>query len=800
MASDPNKGAHIARMPKKKQRSLRKVKSSFPEGDSGDDEDEGVGLVIRPLSQKITKDNVKGDGADPASIIAARKQKKKEARKIGPSASSGMKPTALYLSTKDDYSTERIKEMAEMNVKVVGSFRRDQADNGGIVDAGFRAPDDVVMLDAPMKNAEDIADAYGEIPNDSYIQKAKQKRERIRSRGGMDLEPAYIPLGPSMVEEGGSLAVDAGFEHDDIADEEFEEWAQYQIRKGMSSGVVRSKDTPSPPRKPLKYREDIKREHGSFSSLSSIDPIVISDIILKDINAQLDSVALTCKQHDQGMKKTLENLASVDEKIQHDEQLLEELDREFIKSQEMKVYISSLCFMLREKSPIIEELQNQANKNVHSRARAKYEYFRTQLDEIRVTACKGVEAGMKILMKGGTNAEAVLASDEALRDAERELGLGTHIPEQLDEFGRDLNAEKRYKIKRRIEKMSRTLGYSSGKHGVALEDVFGGWETDDELERFVQRREDITIECRSLFVDTEDTFSSIEAIRNHLESWKLHFPEQYDATFMGLSAPALFAPFVRLELIDWNPLDPSSTPFNQHHWYVSLFDYGINAPESDPDHNVIPSLVKSVVLPLLLDLCRDVWDPLNVGESRTLAATLDDISVYFDSKGEVAEMFALIVGKLKQYVEMLRPPEWHPSGISTTQRAKTLWRILFKESINLLKSISSLRSLVSVKDFDDVAFESLGKSLMRFIRASILDHDQCLEMICDLLDCLPREMSEEAVVEGYSTRAAFLAEISSVLDALSSATPSLVSQPLFNRATRLLPPTMRSQYDDRISQ
>lgn len=85
---------------------------------------------------------------------------------------------------------------------------------------------------------------------------------------------------------------------------------------------------------------------------------------------------------------------------------------------------------------------------------------------------------------------------------------------------------------------------------------------------------------------------------------------------MHLSAPALFAPYVRLELLCWDPLycraapdgaasngnEASSRSFDQHVWYQQLFDYGMPSDLSaanpeDPDADLVPQLVKKLVLP-----------------------------------------------------------------------------------------------------------------------------------------------------------------------------------------------------------
>lgn len=798
MVASPSNGVASAKGTKKKQRSLRKVKASFPENgdDDGDDDDIG-GLVIRPISQTMHKVEFPRGEIDPAAIIAARKQKRKDARKMASVGTSGVddrvKPSTLYSSTKDDYSKERIKEMAGMNIRVTGSFRRNDAtEDDAVRPMGFRAPDDVAMHDSPsVDETEDSID--GDIPDEKSIQKIKAKRERIRS-GEMDVDVSHIPVG---IGHGADVpdVIDQRRMHDEEENDDIEEWTNDQIRKGMSSGAARGLEIsslPSLPRAQERFGSVVSIARDGFTSLASIDPIDLIDEIHKEIHSQFESINLTLKQHTQGILRTRENLSDIEQKIHDDQSMIKDLNEEFIKSQEMKQYVSSLCYMLREKSPIIEELQSQLFKSRLVRAKAKSDQFTLQIEEIRLTSSKGVDAGMSVLMKGGTDAEAVLASDQAVRNAQHELSLGTHIPESLDEFGRDLNAEKRYKIKVRIDKMNErfTTMQASGKQN-AVDGLLIDDESEDDFKSFTQRQHDIKIECRSIFNDTAEEFSSIESVRYHLESWKARFAEQYAATYMGLSTPALFAPFVRLELIDWNPLDTASSPFTQHKWYLNLFEYGIDAPKSDPDHDLIPNLVKSIVLPMVMDLCRDVWEPVNVGQSRSLATTLEDIIVHFDSKTSdfITNVSGLLVKRLNHAVDFLQPPQWHPSGMNTTARAKLFWRLLFKISTDLLQSILCFRSLIPANDLDSVAFGTLGKSLLQFIRGCMLEQDDCLNMIDSILCAIPEDAMETSGAVGHSLNM-FLREISSVVHAMSDASPLLSSDPRFKKIARLLPSTV----------
>lgn len=58
----------------------------------------------------------------------------------------------------------------------------------------------------------------------------------------------------------------------------------------------------------------------------------------------------------------------------------------------------------------------------------------------------------------------------------------------------------------------------------------------------------------TVFRDADDEYGSLTAVKRRLEEWKARQPGAYADAYVSLSAPALFAPFVRLELLKWRPL------------------------------------------------------------------------------------------------------------------------------------------------------------------------------------------------------------------------------------------------------
>eukprot|EP00889_Picochlorum_renovo_P002126 jgi/Picre1/29156/NNA_004549.t1 len=339
-------------------------------------------------------------------------------------------------------SRRPIDRREDIEVRVSGSFKG-QGGNGyarEAVSTGFRAVEEVMVEDQGVQPMEEDDD----IPDEDAIRAAKQKRERLRSNGGVAVD--YIPL-PHLVPQA--------------------------------------------------------RVNNKFLREDSLDPEAIADRILENIDSQLHRIHLACKQHENGISRAALNLKDTDARIQEDESLLHELNAEFLQAQKMKNYVEALCSLLEEKSPIIEELQDQLLKSRSSRAR--------------------VESATEVLGRGGLETEARLSADKAVSEAESDLCDGKHIPVELDEFGRDLNIDKRMKIKDRIVSMNgvfAAMDITIQQDGV-IGDVSDD-ESDGEVAEFQQRAQDIMTESRTLFDDSKEEYCDIEAIKKNWSPGSIH--------------------------------------------------------------------------------------------------------------------------------------------------------------------------------------------------------------------------------------------------------------------------------------
>lgn len=78
---------------------------------------------------------------------------------------------------------------------------------------------------------------------------------------------------------------------------------------------------------------------------------------------------------------------------------------------------------------------------------------------------------------------------------------------------------------------------------------------------FLFSLERIISEEKAIFEDVVEDFSSIDSIKSRFEEWKNKHEDCYMNAYISLCLPKLFAPFIRLQLLDWNPFEVQLIPF-----------------------------------------------------------------------------------------------------------------------------------------------------------------------------------------------------------------------------------------------
>ena len=187
-------------------------------------------------------------------------------------------------------------------------------------------------------------------------------------------------------------------------------------------------------------------------------------------------------------------------------------------------------------------------------------------------------------------------------------------------------------------------------------------------DEYIVKREKLLNEMKSIFDDTRIEYKSFETMGNILEEWKKRYQNEYKQAWISVSVPKLIAPFVKLQLIEWNALkyrvnidkesDDQSTIIKQPKlfinlkWYQLISNYGTdNNGEmngDDPDDIIVPTLIAKLVIPELVNIIKYDWNPSSKQETKQLLLQINCAIEHIDGYKQLETQKELISVALKQ--------------------------------------------------------------------------------------------------------------------------------------------------------
>lgn len=186
-----------------------------------------------------------------------------------------------------------------------------------------------------------------------------------------------------------------------------------------------------------------------------------------------------------------------------------------------------------------------------------------------------VNAAMAIFRKGDSSAATVAAATAAAQAATSSMREKINLPVKLDEFGRDINLQKRMDMSRRAEARQRRKARFDAKRRSSM-DIDGNDlkvdgesstdESDSETKAYQSNRELVLQTANQIFDDTAEEYALLSEVKERFEKWKRDYSSSYRDAYMSLSILNIFSPYVRLELLKWDPLHEDSDFFDMK-WY-----------------------------------------------------------------------------------------------------------------------------------------------------------------------------------------------------------------------------------------
>ncbi|KAL5707494.1 hypothetical protein ACHQM5_018392 [Ranunculus cassubicifolius] len=168
-----------------------------------------------------------------------------------------------------------------------------------------------------------------------------------------------------------------------------------------------------------------------------------------------------------------------------------------------------------------------------------------------------------------------------------------------------------------------------------------GEESDCGSDEYRRQRVLLLETAEQAFSDASNDYSQLCYVKEKFEKWKENYPSSYQNAYASMSVVEIFSPYVRLELLKWDPLY-EAMEFADMNWYHLLEGYGLpkNALEfedGDADAEIIPGLVEKIAVPILQHRIERCWDVFSSRQTKNAVCATKLVMCYVQSSGEALQ-------------------------------------------------------------------------------------------------------------------------------------------------------------------
>ncbi|XP_033099376.1 PAX3- and PAX7-binding protein 1-like [Anneissia japonica] len=695
-----------------------------------------------------------------------RQKELKELEKKTPKDDTPSNTTQLSSGT-GQYTAEKLASLKEENIIL----------SGKVAEAMAAEEEDKDEIAGKVRNL-----TSGSIPDANLIHLARKKRQMAREMGQQDFVPlddtqTYASNDSRLIREDDNDNSDddenermgfsvrhktnreriiesidinqfAGDNHDR---DEMDLFEVEQIRKGTSTSAPQgqgpveqtSQDAYFYPEVPYlstnPYGEDYSALEYSDEApappmaLLPLDlPQVSLETLKKNIKDRFESVDEVYRSHQREEEKLTDQLESSKSNSDRLKESTKSASDQYSFFQEMRGYVSDLIECLNEKVPIINGLD--LAMNVLLKQRAQQLVTRRQID-IKDQSAEFISS------------KAASAPN---------LGSGVKGKRNKDE-----EAIQRRTAEREARRSRRRRARQTKQEGVMHYD---GMSSDDEMmesnrSKFIAERNRFIEEANALFADVTEDFKSVLSIESRFQAWKFDHSESYLDAYISLCLPKLFSPFVKLQLLSWNPLEPNNKDLEDYRWHDDMLFYGCNNVEKcdidDPDLSLIPNIVEKFILPKLTGLVENVWDPMSTSQTHRLVTLVHKLSedyptVSTENKNTQELLTAVVVRMRKTLDDDVYMPLFPKSVLENkSSGAYNFLQRQFWSCVKLLGNMLNWQGIIAQDTLLDVAVDGLlNRYLLLSLQNSDINEDsvnKCLQ----ITSTFPKEWFKD--LEGDST-------------------------------------------------
>ncbi|EOB06192.1 GC-rich sequence DNA-binding factor, partial [Anas platyrhynchos] len=503
-------------------------------------------------------------------------------------------------------------------------------------------------------------------------------------------------------------------------DEAQMKWEEQQIKKAVKLSQEIYSDASLCKSQPAKPK---------FDTSVSLPPVSL-EIVKKRLTERITSLQDVHCAHQREYEKYMQDIESSKMTVEELEKNSDAaLNYKFYRG--MKTYVENLINCLNEKLKYINELELAAHALLQQQAMA---VLKRRQDELKIESAyiQHLTTGKDKPTNGG------LEGDEKMEILK--------------------TCEQRRTCRRQVREQSQKADHHEG---MSSDDEL----TPTEVTEFQESKDNILEDSRKIFEDVHADFCDIRKILLKFQEWKEKFPDSYCDAYVSFCLPKLLNPLIRVQLINWNPLE-SSTDLAEMPWFraVEEFSNAENSTESkrddDPDQEVLPRVIEKTVLPKIAAFVQNVWDPLSTSQTENLVQLCRNIfekQVPSKSEGRKAkeDLIKEVVLRMKKSIEEdvfipLYPKSTveDKSSPGSKFQERRFWSAV-KYACSVFSSIQLLSNILlwnGIVQEDMVRDLGLSKLLNRYLLLNLLNTPSGpdnIEKCTKVVACLPERWFED---------------------------------------------------------
>ncbi|KAI9352045.1 hypothetical protein BDR26DRAFT_321880 [Obelidium mucronatum] len=456
--------------------------------------------------------------------------------------------------------------------------------------------------------------------------------------------------------------MDMDQDDDEEEDPEVDQWQEDQIRKA-SNGINPTK------KKSRSHYNDAELDaiRGySEAAMPSSTPLVPPTDILKSLTVSLLNLDLEIKNNTHTLSSTESHRESAQTHIRTLQTDIQSASKRYTYYQELVGKWSSFADLLDAKIPLFESLVEDLVAIGMERRKEK-DILRIEEVDVRV--------------QGAGNPGAVV----------------------VDAFGREVKSG---------------IGGAAGRLISNAEDVELMVKSETlissvTMREFAERTASIVEKRDLLLSDVAEEYKDIRHVLTLFANWKSEYKSDYVRSYAGLTVHQAVFPFVKMQLVDWDPFAPNAQDLENTSWHNLLTettDFDEIEGNDEPSDPLIFLVVKKAVFPHVKKLIPtvDLFSLDSVNRVVKLFFTLEQYSSRKSAafKGLLDALLAhvdqTVTGLLKTFPADLTQVKTEAPSISSDGREAVFWHV-FK----IFQTLFTFRTILPRDALQQILIETM---------------------------------------------------------------------------------------------